>query len=101
MKIERGLDCRAALNHLFKVHSTAFYLKSATSAQIKAAFFAGLRLPWSDVGNSINVLKMDVHHEQLFMAQVTSAKYILSRIDSVTSIAMSSKLAYQLAKLSH
>ena len=46
----------ALLNHLFKVHSTAFYLKAATSAQIKATRFDELRLSWSNVVNSIEVL---------------------------------------------
>jgi hypothetical protein len=89
------------LKFFFTVHSTTFYLKATTSAQIKAAFSAGLRLSWSDVADFINVLKVDIHHEQLFMAQLASANYILSKIDSTTSMAMSSKLAYQLAKLSH
>jgi len=99
--IGRGVDCREALHRLFKVYSTAFYLKATTSAQIKAAFFAGLRLPWSAVANSINVLKTDVRNEQVFMEQVLSAKHISSKIDSTTSMVMSSKLAYQLAKLSY
>lgn len=95
------MNCHEALNHLFEVHSTTFYLKATTSAQIKAAFSSGLRLPWSDVANIIEVLKADVHHQQLFMNQVASTQYISSKIDIVTSITMSSKLAYQLTKLSH
>jgi hypothetical protein len=75
-------------------------LKATTSAQIDAAFSAGLRLSWSDVTDIIDVLNADIHHQQLFMTQVASANYILSKIDSTTSIAMSSKLAYQLSKLS-
>ncbi len=90
--IERGADCREALSHFFKVYSTAFYLK--------VAFCAGLRLPWSAVANSINVLKTDVPHKQVFMAQVTSTKGISWTVDSATAIAMPSKLAYQLSKLS-
>ncbi|CAF4276851.1 unnamed protein product, partial [Rotaria sordida] len=97
---KREIDCREALNFFFKVHSTTFYMKATTSAQIEAAFSAGLRLSWSDVADIINVLKADIHHQQLFMAQVASANYISTKIDSTTSIAMSSKLAYQLAKLS-
>jgi hypothetical protein len=98
--IEVGNDYCKALNHLFKLHSAAFYLKVATSAQIKVAYCTGLRLPWSAIENSINVLKVDVRHEQAFMKQVALNKHILSTIDSTTSIAMSSKLAYQLTKLS-
>ena len=64
------MDYHEALNHLFKVHSTAFYLKATTSAQIKAAYFAGLRFRWSDVVNSIEVLKAHVHHEQSFIEQI-------------------------------
>ena len=93
------MDYREALHHLFKLHSTAFYLKAATSAQIKAAHFGGLRLLWSDVANSIEVLKADVHHEQSFITKIRHDKYILSKIDTDTSMATSSKLAYQLAKL--
>jgi hypothetical protein len=89
------------LNHLIKVHLTAFYLKAATSAQFKNALVAGLRLSWPDLANDINAFRIDVGHEQLFIAQIASTKHILSKIDSATSIAMSSKLAYQLTKLSH
>ena len=94
------MDYREALDHLFKLHSTAFYLKATTSAQIKAAHAAGLRLPWSDVVNRIEVLKAHVHHEQTFTTRIRHDKYILSKIDTDTSMAMTSKLAYQLAKLS-
>jgi len=100
-KTGRGSDCRVILDRLFQVYSTAFYLKASTSAQIKAAFVAGLRLPWSDVVKSINAFRTDVRHEQVFMAEMASAKHILMKIDSATSITMSSKLAYQLTKLSH
>lgn len=101
MIIESGINYHEALNYLFKVHSTAFYLKAVTSAQIKAALSNGLRLSWSDVSDSINILKTDIRYEQLFMAELTAAKDILSKIDNSTSIAMSSKLAYQLVKLSN
>ena len=94
------MDYREVLDHLFKLHSTAFYLKATTSARIKAAHVAGLRLSWSDVVNSIEVLKAHVHHEQTFITRIRHDKYILSKIDTDTSMAMSSKLAYQLAKLS-
>jgi predicted TIM-barrel fold metal-dependent hydrolase len=76
------------------------YLKVATSAQMKAAFNSGLRLPWSITGNNINILTADVRYEQAFIKQISSDKRILSTIDSTTSIVMSSKLAYQLAKIS-
>lgn len=101
LKIERGLDCRVGLNRLFQVHSTAFYLKATMSAQIKNLLLAGRRLSWQDLSNDINEFRIDVSHEQLFIAQMSSAKHILSKIDSTTSMTMSSKLAYQLTKLSH
>jgi hypothetical protein len=69
----------ALLNHLFKVHSTAFYLKATTSAQIKAAHFDELRLPWSNVVNSIEVLKAHVHYEQSSITQIRHNKCILSK----------------------
>jgi hypothetical protein len=75
-------------------------LKAVTSAQIKASYLAGLRLAWSDVADSISALQAHIHHEQSLMAQVIVDRSILSKIDTETSIAMSSKLAYQLAKLS-
>ena len=89
------------MDHLFKVHTTAFYLKASTSTQIKVALSTGLRLRWSEVVKSINAFRADVRHEQLFMTELTRAKHILSKIDGATSIALSSKLAYQLTKLSH
>ena len=55
------MDYHEALHRLFKVHSTAFYLKATTSDQIEAAQFDELRLPWSNVVNSIEVLKAHVH----------------------------------------
>ena len=93
------MDYHEALNHLFKVHSTAFYLKATTSAQIKAAYFAGLRFRWSDIVNSIGVLKAHVRHEHSFIKQIRHDKFIPSKIDTETSMATSSKLAYQLVKL--
>ncbi|CAF1339888.1 unnamed protein product [Rotaria sp. Silwood1] len=97
----RDIDFSLALNHLFQVHSTAFYLKAATSAQIKNLLSTGRRLSWPDLPNNINAFRTDVGHEQLFIAQTASAKDISSKIDSATSIAMSSKLAYQLTRLSY
>ena len=98
--LEREIDCRAAMNSFFRLHSTTFYLKATACAQIKANTSAGLRLPWSDVAHLIDLVEVDVRHQQSFVTQTASAKYISSKIDSATSIAMSSKLAYQLAKLS-
>ncbi|CAF1474625.1 unnamed protein product [Adineta steineri] len=83
------------------MHSTAFYLKASTSAQIKLALSNGLRLIWSDVSKSFDAFRADVHREQLFMTELTSARHILAKIDCATSIAMSSKLAYQLTKLAN
>ncbi|CAF1324980.1 unnamed protein product [Adineta steineri] len=97
----RGSDCRTVLKHFFQVHSTAFYLKASTSAQIKIALTNGVRLTWSDVSKSFDAFRADVHHEQLFMTELTSARHILAKIDCATSIAMSSKLAYQLTKLAN
>ncbi|CAM4845524.1 unnamed protein product, partial [Rotaria magnacalcarata] len=78
----RGSDCGEALNHLFQVHSTAFYLKVATSAQIKNLQSTGLRISWPDLANTINAFRIDVGFEQSFMAQMESTKDILSKIDS-------------------
>jgi hypothetical protein len=97
--IELGSSYCDALNHLCKVHVAAFYLKVATSTQIKVAFSAGVRLPWSTIEKSINILKADIRHEQTFMTEVAFDKRILNAIDSTTSIVMSSKLAYQLSQL--
>jgi len=75
-------------------------MKAVTCAEINAACSTGLRLPWSDIVDIIHLLKADIHRQQLFIAQMESASYISSKIDSATSIAMSSKMAYQLTKLS-
>ncbi|CAF4249056.1 unnamed protein product [Adineta steineri] len=83
------------------MHSTAFYLKAWTSAPIKIILSDGLRLTWSDVSKSFDAFRADVHHEQLFMTELTSTRHILGKIDCATSIAMSSKLAYQLIKLAN
>jgi hypothetical protein len=101
LKLGRGIDFSVALNYLFQVHSGAFYLKAATSAQIKDLLSTGRQITWPDLPNDINAFRTDVGHEQLFVAQTASAKDISSRIDSATSITMSSKIAYQLTRLSH
>ena len=93
------MDCAEAWNHLFKVHSTAYYLKAVTSAQIRASLLAGLRLHWSDVADSIGAFKVHVVHEHAWKAQGTINRSMLWKIDIETSITMSSKLAYQLTKL--
>ncbi|CAF0829176.1 unnamed protein product [Adineta steineri] len=97
---KHGIDCREAVNSFFKVHTTNFYMKATTSAQIMAACSRGLRLFWSDIADIINVLKVDIHHQESFMTEVASSNFISSKIDITTSIAMSSKLAYQLTRLS-
>ncbi|CAF5196432.1 unnamed protein product, partial [Rotaria magnacalcarata] len=48
----------------------------------------------------INAIKMNIRREQLFIEEMASTKHILSKIDTTASIAMSSKLAYQLTKIS-
>ncbi|CAF4276994.1 unnamed protein product [Rotaria magnacalcarata] len=93
-------DYCMALNYLIKVHSTAFYLKAATSAQMKDALIAGLRISRVDVAKLINAIKMNIRREQLFIEEMASTKHILSKIDATASIAMPSKLAYQLTKIS-
>ncbi|CAF1398033.1 unnamed protein product [Adineta steineri] len=75
-------------------------MKATTSAQIMAACSRGLRLFWSDIADIINVLKVDIHHQESFMTEVASSNFISSKIDIITSIAISSKLAYQLTRLS-
>ncbi|CAF3336755.1 unnamed protein product [Rotaria socialis] len=94
------LDYCMALNYLIKVHSTAFYLKAATSTQIKDALIVGLRISRVDVAKLINAIKMNIRREQLFIEEMASTKHILSKIDTTASIEMSSKLAYQLTKIS-
>ncbi|CAF2251696.1 unnamed protein product, partial [Rotaria magnacalcarata] len=96
----RRLDYCMALNYLIKLHSTAFYLKAATSTQVKDALIAGLRMSRVDAAKLINAIKMNIRREQLFIEEMASTKHILSKIDTTASIAMSSKLAYQLTKIS-
>lgn len=99
--LEHVLDCRAKLNYLVQVHATAFYLKKSTSVQIKDAFTAGLKLSRSNVADSVNAFKIDIIHEQSFIGDLASATHILRKLDNTASITMSSKLAYQLTKLSN
>ncbi|CAF1590778.1 unnamed protein product [Rotaria magnacalcarata] len=96
----RRLDYCMALNYLIKLHSTAFYLKAATSTQVKDALIAGLRMSRVDAAKLINAIKMNIRREQLFIEEMAPTKHILSKIDTTASIAMSSKLAYQLTKIS-
>ena len=88
-------------NHLLQVHSSAFYLKAATSIQLTDILSTGVRLSWPDLASNINEFRLAVGHERSFMTKMSSATHILSKIDNEASITMSSKLAYQLTKLSH
>lgn len=74
-------------------------MKSTVSHQIKTAFNAGLRVWWADVCEFINELDDDIVYQQKLMVEASSMKFVCSKIDSATSIAMTSKLAYQLSKL--
>ncbi|CAF1370183.1 unnamed protein product [Adineta steineri] len=98
---KNGVDYSSKLNYLIKVHSTAFYLKAATSAQLKDALIDGLKLVRTDVIDSVNAFKMDIHHEQLFVAELASTAHILTKLDNTASIAISLKFVYQLVKLSN
>ncbi|CAF1440640.1 unnamed protein product [Adineta steineri] len=82
----RGLDCRAKLNYLIKAHSAAFYLKVSTSVQIKDALKARLKLSQSEVADIINAIKMDICHEQSFVAELASTTHILTKLDNTASI---------------
>ena len=99
--IEAEADYYAAVDDLIKAHATAFYLKTAASAQIKAALLTQVRISWSDTVDSVSAFKMDAHLEELFMTEMACSKHILSKIDCSASITMSLKLAYQLTKLAH
>lgn len=98
--IENKHDYEQALNHLCKVHSTAFYLKATISVLIKAQFNRGLRLPWSFVESTITRFRENIEKEQKFSIEMLHYNDVLSKIDSTASIVLSSKLAYQLTKLS-
>lgn len=76
-------------------------MKATVSTQIKNAVSSGLRVSWSDVATLISSLEDDIRHQQVFMTLTAASNEISSKIDSATSIAMSSKLAYQLVKLSY
>lgn len=94
------MDCDEILDYFFTTYSTAFYMKSKVSHQIKTAFDDGLRVWWADISQFINEFDNDIRYQQKFITEASSFKYITSKIDSTTSIAMTSKLAYQLSKLS-
>nr|AEN94419.1 hypothetical protein [Adineta vaga] len=98
---KNGMDCDAIMDRLLQMHSTAFYLKAATSIKIKDILSTGIRLSWPNITNDINEFRLAVGYEQSFMMKMASAQHILSKINNQSSMTMSSKLAYQLVKLSH
>ena len=99
--VENGMNCEAIVDRLLQTHSTAFYLKAATSIKIKDILFVGIKLSWSNIANDINEFRLAVGHEQSFMMKMASAQGILSKMSNQSSMTLSSKLAYQLVKLSH
>ncbi|CAF1637798.1 unnamed protein product [Adineta ricciae] len=99
--LENGKNSDVILNRLLQVHSTAFYLKATTSFQLKDLLSTGMKLSWPDLASNINEFRLAVGHERSFMTEMASATHILSKMDNEASITMSSKLAYQLTKLSH
>lgn len=94
------MECEEILDYFFTTYSTVFYMKSTVSRQIKTAFDDGLRVWWADISQLINEFDNDIRYQQKFVAEASTLKHISSKIDSTTSMAMTSKLAYQLSKLS-
>ncbi|CAF1550896.1 unnamed protein product, partial [Adineta ricciae] len=68
---------------------------------LKDLLSTGMKLSWPDLASNINEFRLAVGHERSFVTEMASATRILSKMDNETSITMSSKLAYQLTKLSH
>lgn len=88
------------INRLYTQHSTAFYLKMALAIQLKMIFSTKLRLSWSMIASQVNAFERFVDHEQTFVKNLELKSIHLSKtIDFQSSITMSSKLAFQLIKL--
>ncbi|CAF1131153.1 unnamed protein product [Adineta ricciae] len=98
---KNGMDYDVVLDRLLQAHATASYLKAATSIKIKDVLSAGVTLSWPNVADDINEFRLAVSHERSFIMKMASAQHILSKINNESSITLSSKLVYQLTKLSH
>ena len=92
----------ALSNRLYTQHSTASYMKMALVMQLKAISFSHLRLGWSIIAVQINQLQRHVSREQIFVKNIESKGiYRYPHINFQSSITTSSKLAYELMKLTH
>ena len=75
-------------------------MKMALTSQLKVIFSTNLRLAWSTIASQVNLFERHVYHEQTFMKTIQSKpKHLFSRLHFQSSIAMSSKVAYELMRL--
>ena len=90
------------INRPYIQHSTALYMKMTLIKQIQAACSSRLRLQWSTVASQINHLEWHVAYEQSFVQNLELKKKmsLFKHIPFESSITTSSKLAYELTKLS-
>lgn len=87
-------------DELYTEHSTALYMKMALTSQLKAMSSTNLRLVWSTIASQVNLFERHVYHEQSFIKHIRAKQNdLFKRIHFQSSVAMSSKLAYQLIKL--
>ncbi|CAF3973417.1 unnamed protein product [Rotaria sp. Silwood2] len=97
---ELGNDRDIKLQRLFQLHSTAYYLKSAISSQLKMASNTNISIAWTGIVNSIDALKASIAHEQLLKEKTGLGSEVKNKIDLEASIALSAKLLYQLTRIS-
>ncbi len=87
-------------NRLYTEHSTALYMKMTLATQLKTMFSTNIRLPWSTIDSHVKTLERHVYHEQTSMKNLSIKQSdSLKRLNFQSSITMSSKLAYELVKL--
>ena len=88
------------INRLYKQHSTAFYLKMALAIQLKVIYSTDVRLAWSTIASKVYAFQRSIDQEQIFLKNIDlKAIHLSKNMDFQSSITMSSKLAFELVKL--
>ncbi len=89
------------INRLYTQHSSAFYLKLALAVQLKVIYSSNARIQWSTIAPKVYAFQRSIDQEQIFLNQIDLKTIHLSKnIDFQSSITTSSKLAFELVKLS-
>ena len=97
---EKHQNNQTLFHRLYTEHSTASYLKMALSIQLKAIFSSALRVTLPIVATQLNEIERHVHYEQTFIKTFQLKQLnLFKNINFQSSATMTSKLAYELAKL--